>query len=417
MPRELDAASVRAVRITAQGLPAPRSPAIVDQIERSGYQRTLGGADAYLAVRARVPALRRGDLEALISEGQLAVTPAVRGCMYVVPRGETPLLLRIAATLSESRDARDAERAGIRPGELDDVGNAVLEELRASGPLTTDKLRRTLPDGVVRSLGDQGKKVGVSSTLPPSLRRLEFAGRISRLPVDGRLDHERYEWRIADGDLLAQAELPDDPPALHSLLLAGFLNRAGVTTLSAFCKWSGLTKRDAKAALAVTDHETVMAEGLGDDAIAPPRIARLVKQAENAHDAIAFLPFEDNLIHLAGAVSAWVRPEFQDLEVPAWSNMRESRDTTRLGDAKHVRWRSILAAGRICGFWDYEPVEQQVVLSLFDPPTRAMQQRIDDLAADVTRFLRDDIGHGLSFSIDTDETLIRRCELLHELET
>ncbi|MCR9244329.1 MAG: winged helix DNA-binding domain-containing protein [bacterium] len=417
MSLEFDAASVRAVRIAAQALPAPRSPAIVGQIERSGYQRTLGGADAYVAVRARVPALQRGDLEALVSEGELAVTPAVRGCIYVVPRSETPLLLRIAAGLSESRDARDAERAGIRPGELDEVGDAVLAELRASGPLTTDKLRRTLSADVVRSLGDQGKRVGVSSTLPPSLRRLEFAGRISRLPVDGRLDHEKYEWRVADGDPLAQAELPDDPTALHSLLLAGFLDSAGVTTLSAFCKWSGLTKRDAKAALAVTDHETVMAAGLGDDAIAPTTIAKLANQSEKARDAVAFLPFEDNLIHLAGTVSAWVRPEFQDLEVPAWSNMRDGRETTRLGDAKHVRWRSILAEGRICGFWDYEPVEQQVVLSLFDPPSRATQERIDDLAADVTRFLRDDIGHGLSFSIDTDETLIRRCELLRGLET
>lgn len=407
---------VRAVRILAQGLPAPRAPKLTTQIAQSGFQRTLGGADAYLGVRARVPRMARGDLEALVSEGELSVIPAVRGCIYLVPRAEVPLCLQIAARLSQPRDDRDAERAGIRPGELEEVGDAVLAELRENGPSTTDRLRRALGKTVVRSLGEPGKKVGVSSTLPPALRRLEFSGRISRMPLEGRLDHERYEWRAADGDPLARADLPADPSRLLALLLSGFVARAGVTTLAAFCAWSGSTKRDAKAALEHADFENADAEGVGDGALCTPELSTLLKKADKARDAVAFLPFEDNLVHLAGGMAAaWVVPAKHDLQVPAWGNMKDGRKTTRLGNAKHVRWRSILADGRICGFWDYDPEEQAVVTRLFDPPGKTAGKAIETMAAATSAFLRDEIGHGLSFSIDTDEALSERCALLRDL--
>lgn len=414
---QLDAGTVAALRIAAQGLPAPRDAGVSDQIATSGYQRTLGGADAYIAVRARVPKLVRADLEALIQEGELVVIPAVRGCIYVVPASEAPMCLSIAGKLTERRDERDAEKAGIREGELDEVSDAVHEELRAGGPRTTAGLRKALGTDLIRSLGDRGKKVGVSSTLPPALRRLEFSGRISRVPVDGRLDHEKYEWRAAEGDPLGRAELPEEPARLHALLLRGFVQRAGVTNLDAFCAWSGLTKRDAKAALTAAGDEVQIVEAVGidGDALAPQDLAALQKRAKKSNDATAFLPFEDNLIHLHGAVANWIAPEHHDLEVPAWSNMRDAKDTTRLGDARHVRWRSILCEGRIRGFWDYDPVEQVVVTGMFDPPSKTGRQRVETLAGELTAFLRDEIGHGLSFSIDTDESLTRRCQLLRDL--
>ena len=43
------------------------------------------------------------------------------------------------------------------------------------GPLSTDALRKSLPGGTVRSLGEKGKKVGISSTLPPAVRHLKLA--------------------------------------------------------------------------------------------------------------------------------------------------------------------------------------------------------------------------------------------------
>ncbi|MCA8952548.1 MAG: winged helix DNA-binding domain-containing protein [Planctomycetes bacterium] len=411
---QLDARAVRAARILAQGLPAPRGARLTAQAERSGWQRTIGGAEAYLGLRARAPKLRRGDLEALVAEGEFAVVPAARGCIYLVPRAEAPLALAIAGRLCAARDARDAERAGIRAGELDEVGDAVVAELRAGGPRTTDGLRRTLGDAV-RGLGERGKRVGVSSTLPPALRRLEFAGRIARTPVGGRLDHEKYEWRAADRVSTAGAELPEDPVELHARLLTGFVARAGVTTLASFCTWSGLTKRDATAALQHADCVRGAAEGITGEALCSPLLDKLLRRTDQALATVALLPFEDNLVHLTGGVADWVDPAKHDLQVPVWGNMKDKKPTTRLGDSKHVSWRTILADGRICGFWDYDPEEGAVITGIFDPPGKAARRQIDALAQGTSEFLRDEIGHARSFSIDTEADLTRRCGLLREL--
>jgi len=45
------------------------------------------------------------------------VSPAVRGCVYLVSRAQQPLCLALAARLSRARDRRDQESAGGRPGE------------------------------------------------------------------------------------------------------------------------------------------------------------------------------------------------------------------------------------------------------------------------------------------------------------
>src|SRR5215207_8624094 len=80
--------------VAAQGLaPAPgRSPVSpVGVLEETGFVRTLGGVDVYIALRARVPEMRREDLDSVVAAHQAQVVPAARGCMYLVPRRDVPL--------------------------------------------------------------------------------------------------------------------------------------------------------------------------------------------------------------------------------------------------------------------------------------------------------------------------------------
>ncbi|MBM4062208.1 MAG: winged helix DNA-binding domain-containing protein [Planctomycetes bacterium] len=415
--RRLTAAQVRAVRILAQGWPSPRGSTLPAQLAATGFLRTLGGADAYLAARARQPRMRAADLDALVTAGEFRVTPAVRGCIYLVPRAEHALCLSIAREQSRARDARDAEKAGIKPGELDAVGETVLATLRARGPLTTDALRRELGPGTVRSLGARGKKVGVSSPLPPALRRLEFAGRIARTPADGRLDHEKYVWCVPDRDpfAAAAADLPGEPTALHARLLSHFVARAGVTTLAAFCDWSGLTQRDAKAALPHAEHEPVAADGCDGEALATPALPALLRKLAKADDAVALLPFADNLPHLAGGVAALVDGSAHGLRVPTWGETRCKNRLVPLGEARHVMFRSVLAEGRIRGFWEYDPDAHTILVRWFDPPGKAARAATEAAAAGTAAFLRDELGHGRSFSLDNDDELRRRLALLRQL--
>jgi hypothetical protein len=416
--RALDADEVRAVRIVAQGFhrgTAARRRSAGD-LEALGHLRTLGGADAYLAARARIPALARADLEALVHEERLRVVPAARGCIYLVPAAHAALCLHVARDLSASRDARDAERAGIRPGELDGVGAAVLQSLRQEGPETTDGLRRRLPKGALRSLGERGKKVGVSSTLPPALRQLEFGGRIARLPLEGRLDHEKYVWRATERDPFAAADLPEDPAELHGRLLTHFVAHAGVTTLAAFCAWSGLTQRAAKAALPFARSTTVAAAGLGDEALASPRLDALRREAKaHADEAVALLPFADNLVHLADSLAPFVHEDHHSLSVPTWGKGGKVREP--LAKSRHVLFRSVLAEGRIRGFWEYDPDAGAVEVRCFDQPSKKAARALREVAEATSAFLRDEIGHGRSFSLDTDDELRTRTAALRQLIT
>lgn len=413
--RPLDADEVRAVRIAAQGFRrGPRAKkAAARDLEALGHVRTLGGADAYLAARARVPGLTRGDLEALVHEARLRVVPGARGCIYLVPACDAPLCLRVARDLSATRDARDAERAGIRRGELEAVGTAVLESLRGEGPETTDGLRRRLPKSTLRSLGARGKKVGVSSALPPALRRLEFEGHITRMPLEGRLDHERYVWHAA-ANALAAADLPDAPEQLHGMLLSHFVAHAGVTTLPAFCAWSGLTQRAAKAALPFAKFLPVAAAGLGDDALASPRLEALRREAKaRADEAVALLPFEDNLVHLAGGLTSFVHAGHHAMPVPTWGKGGKVHEP--LGASRHVLFRSVLVEGRIRGFWEYDPDRGTVGVHCFDAPSKKAQKTLDQAADDTATFLREQLGHGRSFSLDSDAELRRRTAALQRL--
>jgi len=409
-PLRLTTDQVRALRILAQGLPATGKAKLLPSLERTGFVRTLGGADCYLGVRARVPSLRRKDLDAAVEASEVQVSPGPRGCIYLVARADVPLCLRIADQLSAGRALSEHEKAGIETGEVEQVAAAALKALRSKGSMTTDVLRKGMPEGTVRSLGERGKKVGISSPLPAALRQLEFAGKVERSPEEHRLDTERYLWRAAAKDPFAGAKLPGEPARLHALLLQRFIRFAGVGTLKDFCGWAGLTQRDGKAAVPHAELLPVAADGMVD-AFAAPDAAAMLKRAAEADDAAALLPFEDNLVHLHGGPAWLVDPDFHALPIPNWSSGKPEP----LGKAQYLSLRPVLGDGRLCGFWEYDPDDQFAVVKFFAPPSKAAEQRIADAAEQTAAFLRDELGHGHSFSLDTDDELRKRIGLLKKI--
>jgi hypothetical protein len=394
--------------VAAQGLaPAPgRSP--VGVLEETGFVRTLGGVDVYIALRARVPEMRREDLDSVVAAHQAQVVPAARGCMYLVPRRHVPISLRVAGLLSRARDDRDQEKAGIRPGEVEEIAKAALETLRERGPLTTDGLRKALPAGTVRSLGEQGKKVGVSSPLPGALRRLEFEGLVERTLENRRLDSERYLWRAAAVSPFDGVQLSDDPLELYAGMARLFFHAAGLATQKNFAGWIGIAQRDAKAAIERLGLLPVEIEGSSDLHYLPEDRRDLLEVS--GADGVALLSFEDNLIHLHGGPAFLVDEEHHGSQVPSWGMGRPST----LGEAKHLSLRLFVAEGRIAGFWEYDPDTHEIVVRPFGPLSRKTRAKVDEAAVDLARFLTGDLGHGRSFSLDTDEELRKRSAKVRE---
>ena len=395
----------RRVAVRAQGLERS-TPHLAGALGRTGFIRSLGGVDVYLAARARVTDFLRQDLDEAVARGLFHVAPTVRGCIYMVPDAAYRASLHLAERLSARRVEREHEKVGLGQDELQQVADAVLTVL-AAGPTTTQALRRALPEGTVRSLGDIGKKIGLSSTLPPALRRLEFDHRIERILEDGRLDTERYLWRLK---ATASSPVPMNDEAAHRLMAETFLTAAAFGDRDAFAAWSGLGKREAQKALESLDTVTLEVEGAGGPQVmrtadADGLVEGLADQDDGEASPVAFLPFEDNLIALRQGPAFFVDPSFHGVTVPVWGRGKP----TTLGEVRHGALRSIVADNKLVGFWEFEPEERRVVVGLFDRVTRTTRDRIESEAQAVTTFIDEELGHAKSFSIDTEAQMKKRC--------
>jgi hypothetical protein len=348
-----------------------------------------------------------------VEAGEVQVTPAVRGCMYLVARRDVPLALRVADLLSRPRVEREHEKAGVRPGEVEEVGAAVLEVLGALGPLTPEALRRALPAGAVRSLGEAGKKLGISSPLPSALRRLELAGRVERRLEGKRLDSERYLWRVAAVNPFDGSMLPEDPLGPYAGLARIFFRAAGLGTQKAFAGWAGIPQRDAKAALERCALLPALIEGTDEVHYLLEERRDLLDKAEEAAHAVAFLSFEDNLVALHGGPALLIDAEHHTASVAGRGHTR----STVQGEASKISLRSVVAEGGIAGFWEYDPDAGAVVYAAFGSLSKGTRAQLDTAAEGLSQFLTDDLGHGRSFSLDTDNELRTRSRQVREVQS
>jgi hypothetical protein len=412
MPYTIDREALRAVRFLAQGFPPPSKTNVKTTLERTGFVRTLGGVEAYVALHARVPDLKRADVDATIDRVDAQVLPAARGCMYVVPRRDAAACLMLANELGRASRKTEQEKVGIKKGELEKAGKAIADFLAKKGPQTTDALRKGLPEGTVRSLGDLGKKHGVSSTLPPALRLLEFAGTIERTTEGGRLDTERYLWRRAKNNPLEAKDAPKDVLQAKRQIAQAFFRAAGVATARDFSCWAGIGLREAGAIVEDADLVPVTVDGWSEPAFAATDPKKLVARAKDVADVVALLPFEDNLTGLHRGMADLIDEEHRSLEVTVWGMSKK----TTLGDAKHSL-RVVAAGGRVVGLWEFDPKKKEVVLWTFDERSKALRAKIEEAASDLGGFLANDVGHGRSFSLDTDDALGERADELRQRAT
>ncbi len=396
----------RQILIASQLLGNASRLGMAEVVEQAGPIRTLGGVDVYLAIRARIPDFKRDQLDQAVEQRMVQVIPAARGCIYLVAKPDVPCALRFAAQLRASRDDREFKKAGIQEGELEQLGRVIVRTLQEQGHLSTTQLRKQLPEGCFRSLGDVGKKLGISSTLSPALRLLEFEGQIERFLKGQRLDSEKYLWDVTNLDQSSSLTDFSEPAARNRRLAEIYFRAAGLGTLKMFATWSGLNQRDSKAAIAELNLQTFQLESedvalLGFDGIEPASI-----------EGVSFLPFEDNLIALQAGPQRLVDPRHYDVPVPVWGRTRQAT----LGQARHSTLRSIIASNQIAGFWEYDPQGRRVETFCFADLTSQLEQEVRHSAEQLGNFINIELEHGRSFSIDTDKALSERVRFIRSLQ-
>jgi hypothetical protein len=387
----------------------------VGVVERTGWVRTLGGIDVYVSVRARRPGLRRAELDDAVTAGALHVLPAVRGCIYLVPERDRVLALGFAASLSRPRAERELEKVGVGRNEIEALA-ALVSDALAARPMTTTDLRKALPEGAVRSLGEAGKKQGISSPLPAVLRELEFEGRIERTLEAGRLDTERYLWRAAPAAHQEELEaMAADPLERLTGVARHFFTTAGPNTVKELATWSGAGQRECNAVVERLPLVPVAIEGTSDPAwVLESDVEALAAAREPAPGELrfTFLPVGDNLGVVHGGSGMFVDQAHHEWPVQTWGGGGKA---VPLREARYLGHRFLLLGHRIVGFWEYDPETAEVVCFTFEPVPDPLAARLDEERAAVAAFVQDELGHGRSFSLDTDEAMHERAQALRAL--
>ncbi len=371
---------------------------LVTTVSRSGWLRTLGGTDAYVAARARHAGMARGELDRAVDAGQLRVVPAARGCIYLIP-GE--LVADVMAANTDdwtAKTEKDLKKLG-KTMKLVETLAAEVRKTVATGALTTDAIRKQID---VPSFGEAGKKIGLSSPLPLALRLLELRGQVERVLEGGRLDSTSYAWREPKGKAKPASK---DPVAR---MVRAFLGFAGPATLGQIAAWSGRAQRDLKPILGKLEAVAVEVEGLGEAWVRHEDVADLT--SVGTPSGCGALAFEDNFLVNHG-LAAVTEPRHHGIECDIWGPGKGQT----IGEATSVLSRTLVLDGVVVGFWEVDPRTRGAVSMTFDKLPKAKAAVVAAAADDMARFLLEDLGHARSFTLDTMDLVQQRADRVAKL--
>src|SRR6202050_2463930 len=172
----IDPSKLRAWYAHRQGLDGSlegKSPAEV--LQRAGWARSVGGVSPYLTLFARA-GISREQADAAAAKLQIYELPSARGCTYVLPASD--FALGLLAGQGFDGEIKTAAKLGVTEKEIAKLCDRVVAALE-KGPLDPEALREATGKAV-RNLGEEGKKKGVTNTLPLALGELQASGDIRR---------------------------------------------------------------------------------------------------------------------------------------------------------------------------------------------------------------------------------------------
>jgi hypothetical protein len=372
------------------------SPAAV--LERSGWARSVGGVGPYLTLFARAGTSRE-EADAAVAALEIHELPAARGCTYVLPASDFALGLAVGRPFGES-EMKTAARLGVTEAEIEALSQAVLGAL-VGGPMAPDGLRDAT-GGAWRSLGDEGKKKGLTTTLPVALGRLQARGDIRRVPVNGRLDQQRYAYARWEPNPLA----PGDGGTAEAYveLARRFFRWVGPATMKELQWFSGLgvkAAKDAAAPLSLAPMED------GSDRLLLP---------EDVDAFRAFDPWPEPryaLVSSLDAISAARRDVRTLVDAADLDRMILTESGEKpLGGLTDLPAHAILDRGRLVGLWEYDADAGAIAWATFD---RKADAALEQAVAETEAFVRDRLGDARSFSLDSPASRRPRIEAIRRM--
>ncbi|AUG78868.1 hypothetical protein CFP65_4108 [Kitasatospora sp. MMS16-BH015] len=345
----------------------------------TGWARSVGGAAPYLGLYARA-GLGRAAVDAAVAAVAVHELPAARGCTYVLPAADYALGLAAGAAAPEGELAAAEKHLGVTRDEIEKLCLAVTQVTSPTQPLDPAAIREAVGDAV-RPLGEPGKKRGLSTTLPLALGLLQARGALRRVPVNGRLDQQRYGYVGWDQPVKGSA----------AELAERYFSWAAPASLKHFRWFSGFTAATAKAATAPLDLTPLP----GTDLLIPTELAEeFAEFTPPTTPHYTLLAGIDGLHLLHRDLPRLLDPADAALPVPGAKSGRS------FGSEADPQTHVIADRGRIVGLWEYDTTAEQLVHKLFVPADSALRAAI----AGTERFIREQLGDARGFSLDSPKS-------------
>ena len=382
----MDEAKLRAWWMYRHGLDgrlAAESAAVI--LEETGWARSVGGVGPYLTLFSR-GGVTRETADAAVEALEIHELPSARGCTYVVPARDFPLALKVGQGFIG--EIRTAEKLGVTAKEIDKLCEAVANAL-VKGPLDPGELREVL-GGAVRSLGEEGKRKGLSTTLPVALDRLQSEGEIRRVPVNGRLDQQRYRYTLWRPNPLNEFKLSAEECWVALARL--FFGWMGPATMAEFQAFGAVGVKAAKAAVEPL-RLTPVEEG-SDRLLLPERREEWQAFRVPRKPHYALVSSLDGLALSHRDLTPLLAPA--DLR----RKVATEKGSAEIGGLPYLPSHAIVDRGRLIGLWEYDPSAESIVWMSFVAADAALRRAVKETAA----FVRSGLGDARSFSLDSPKS-------------
>jgi hypothetical protein len=390
----MDEARVRAWWSHRQGLDGSLAgKASGELLEQSGWARSVGGVGPYLTIFSRAGTSRE-EMDAAVARLEIHELPSARNCTYVVPARDFALALKVGQELGDGQ-MKVAYKLGVTDNEIDRLCGSVIDALSA-GPMDPEQIRDATGDAT-RSLGEEGKKRGITTTLPLALGKLQSSGEIRRVPVNGRLDQQRFRYTLWRPNPLAHFQL--SLPEAFTELARLFFRWIG-PTLKEFQWFSGLGVAASKSAvepLHLVPIEPGSHSRMFDDDLED--LTSLEMTAEPQYCLVSSL---DAISATRRDVSGLLDPRDMDHEILQGKSAAAGSALTDL------LYHAILDRGRLVGFWEFDVDSQSIVWMTFRRESDSLRAAV----AETERFVREELSDARSFSLDSPKSRVPRIETL-----
>ena len=393
----MDPVKLRAWWSSIQGLDGSlgtTAPALV--LERCGWSRSVGGVGPYLTLFARA-GTTRADADAAVASLSIHELPSARGCTYVLPASDFAIGLRVGANFGQ-QEVKQALNFGVTEAEIAALRVAVLAAL-ARGPLDPEGIRAATGNAS-RSLGEAGKKKGLTTTLPIALGLLQASGDIRRISSNGRFDQQRFRYALWKPNPLAKAK-GDHADAMRAMALRWFHSVAPATHAE-FQAFSGLGK---KACGEVLEPLRLVPVEVGSERLLLP------DQADAWKEFKAPTKPHYSLVSSLDPITANRRDVAGLLDPADLARHFPTAKSQASGGLMDLPNHAILDRGRIAGLWEFDPEAMELVAVTFgvaDKPLRAAITRTES-------FVRDQLGDARSFSLDSPKSRAPKLAALRAL--